>query len=255
MSDVHANPKALETALADAQGLGCEKYVLCGDVTGYGYDVVGAMKLVRERFDMVIMGNHDSVCAGFEPERECLTNPHYQLDVAQRSQLSADDLDWIRQLKHLHAKNGVAFAHGDFVCPAEWGYIIEDDEARLSFQAREERLMFCGHSHHAQIWRQSATGRVTSPHDRELMNPALVAESLVFKPDKDARYIINVGSVGYPRHDLCSSYGIYDSRAHTITVRRLPFDFKHYIESMVAHKIDIPDWLAMLLIAAMKHKT
>jgi predicted phosphodiesterase len=38
MSDVHANPKALETALADARGQGCERFVMLGDVTGYGYD-------------------------------------------------------------------------------------------------------------------------------------------------------------------------------------------------------------------------
>ena len=34
MSDVHANPKALETALADARRLGCGKFILLGDVTG-----------------------------------------------------------------------------------------------------------------------------------------------------------------------------------------------------------------------------
>ena len=38
MSDVHANPKALETALSDARRLGCGKFILLGDVTGYGYD-------------------------------------------------------------------------------------------------------------------------------------------------------------------------------------------------------------------------
>ncbi len=64
------------------------------------------------------------------------------------------------------------------------------------------------------------------------------------------RRCLNVGSVGYPRHDFCSSYVIYDTRSHTITIRRLPFDFKHYIELMVAHKIDIPDWLAVLLMSA-----
>ena len=38
MSDVHANPAVLETALADARALGCEKFVMLGDITGYGYD-------------------------------------------------------------------------------------------------------------------------------------------------------------------------------------------------------------------------
>ena len=40
MSEVHANPRALKVALEDARRLGCGKYVLLGDVTGYGYDVM-----------------------------------------------------------------------------------------------------------------------------------------------------------------------------------------------------------------------
>ena len=250
MSDVHANPKALETALADAHGLGCEKYVFCGDVTGYGYDVVNAMKLVRENFDLVLMGNHDSACAGLETKRECIINHNYHLDVAQREQLDADDIEWLRSLKHLHAKNGVAFSHGDFVKPDQWGYIIEDIEALLSFRARSERLMFCGHTHHAQIWQQTASGKLSTPHEKLLMDPATAPESLTFKPLKDASYIINVGSVGYPRHDFCSTYVIYDTRAHTIAIRRLPFDFKSYIQSMSANRIPLPSWLTQLLLAA-----
>lgn len=38
LSDVHANPAALKTALADARALGCEKFVMLGDITGYGYN-------------------------------------------------------------------------------------------------------------------------------------------------------------------------------------------------------------------------
>ena len=33
MSDAHANPKALETALADARKAHCGKFILLGDVT------------------------------------------------------------------------------------------------------------------------------------------------------------------------------------------------------------------------------
>ena len=62
MSDVHANPRALKVALEDARRLGCGKYVLLGDVTGYGYDVKTALSEVRKNFDVVLMGNHDSAC-------------------------------------------------------------------------------------------------------------------------------------------------------------------------------------------------
>ena len=58
---------------------------------------------------------------------------------------------------------------------------------------------------------------------------------------------MNVGSVGNPRNDLCASYAIYDSDAARVTIRRLPFGFKGYITEILAHEIDLPDWLGDLL--------
>ena len=36
ISDIHANPAALERVLADAKQFGAEKVVCAGDVVGYG---------------------------------------------------------------------------------------------------------------------------------------------------------------------------------------------------------------------------
>ena len=82
------------------------------------------------------------------------------------------------------------------------------------------------------------------------MRPAVRAESISFKMNPESRYIVNVGSVGYPRNDLCCSYGIYDAAIRRVTVRRLPFDFKSYIQAMLAHDINLPGWLYRLLLAA-----
>ena len=54
MSDVHANPAALEAALKDAHAQGCGRFVMLGDTTGYGYDVKTAITLVRSEFAMRI---------------------------------------------------------------------------------------------------------------------------------------------------------------------------------------------------------
>ena len=53
MSDVHANPRALKVALEDARRLGCEKYVLLGDVTGYGYVLDPPENIFRPMFSRV----------------------------------------------------------------------------------------------------------------------------------------------------------------------------------------------------------
>ena len=49
MSDAHANPRALTTALEDAAKFGCRKYALLGDITGYGYDVRTTLKTATEK--------------------------------------------------------------------------------------------------------------------------------------------------------------------------------------------------------------
>ena len=195
MSDVHANPKALETALADARGQGCERFVMLGDVTGYGYDAKTALDMVRGTFDAVLLGNHDSACAGLEPEWEVIANRNY------------------------------------------------------SIAARAERLLFCGHTHHAAVWELDGLA-LRARFEKRLFRPVEKAESVSLGLAKGRRYVINVGSVGYPRVDLCSTYAIWDTERSLVVIRRLPFDFKGYIDEMVSRKIDLPFWLVDLLMSA-----
>ena len=65
ISDIHANPPALERVLADAERCGAEKVVCAGDVVGYGPDPAGAIRILRERGIECAMGNHDAAVAGW----------------------------------------------------------------------------------------------------------------------------------------------------------------------------------------------
>ena len=250
MSDVHANPKALETALADARRLGCEKFILLGDVTGYGYDPKTTLEIVRRNFDVVLMGNHDSACVELEPEWEVRMNNNYDFDRKARELLSEEERAWLRGRAYQHEEAGFICAHGDFTQPKMWNYIIYEDAAERNFRFRDEQLMFCGHTHHAAIWELTGKGVCHPKLEHRFWQPAAKAESISFKLNPASRYIVNVGSVGYPRNDLCGAYGIFDADARRMTIRRLPFDFKSYITEMLDRKLDLPRWLCQLLLAA-----
>ena len=250
MSDVHANPKALDVALADARRLGCGKFILLGDVTGYGYDPKGALECVRKNFDIVLMGNHDSACTGLEPVWEVEVNANYDLDRQARELLTEEERAWLRGRSYLHKEEGFVCAHGDFTQPKMWNYILYGEAAERNFLARTEELMFCGHTHVAAIWERTAKGECRPKLGRRFMRPAAKLESVSFKMNPSSRYIVNVGSVGYPRNDLCCSYGIFDTATRRVTVRRLPFDFNSYILEMLDRKIRLPVWLLRLLVAA-----
>ena len=252
MSDAHANPKALETALEDARAAGCSRFMLLGDITGYGYDPKKTLDAVRRNFDIVLMGNHDSACSGLEPEWVVGHNINYRLDRKARSLLTDQDRLWLQSRSHLHVEDGFACAHGDFTQPRAWNYVTCREEAMQNFLSRTEGVMFCGHTHEAAIWELTGKGVCRRKFDARLGRIPETAESVSFTLNHASRYIVNVGSVGYPRHDYCSSYGMFDTDRRRIAIRRLPFDFKSYFIEMVDRNLQPPGWLCRHLFAVME---
>ena len=243
MSDAHANPDALERALGDARRRGCTRFVFLGDVTGYGYDVKAVLSLVRRNFSVVVMGNHDSACVGLEPSLEVLVNPNYDLDRDEGRTLDAEERRYLKSLPLTASEGGLLFAHGDFIEPGAWNYVFSIRDAALNFHFRSDGIMFCGHTHHAAVWELTDKGMVRPRLERRFSSPALRNETSTIRIRAGSRYIVNVGSVGYPRNDRCASYAIYDDEAKSISMRRLSFDFKDYVAKMLDHGIRLPRWL------------
>ena len=139
-----------------------------------------------------------------------------------------------------------AVTHGDFTRPQSWNYIASTESAVRNFLSREEPLLFCGHTHHAMIWEATANGVFREKFAKRFAHPAVKPQTISFQGG-GSRYIVNVGSVGYPRYDLCSCYAIYDSCTDKVIVRRLPFDFNSYVKAMLSRKMNLPGWLCSLL--------
>jgi len=250
LSDIHANPVALTGAVSDAMEQGCTRLMCLGDVTGYGYDSRACLRFVRDEMAVCLMGNHDSACVGMESEWEVSMNRNYRLDVRARCELDEDEQAWLRSRPYLHEEAGAVFTHGDFVSPRAWYYIFHPEDASRNFRVRTERLLFCGHTHQATVWEQDADGKVLQRGEDELGVPAVGdADTVTVSLAADARYIVNVGSVGYPRRDFCSTYVIWDTAEETVAFRRLPFDFKRYSRDLAEHDVPQPVWLNMLLDA------
>ena len=220
LSDVHANETALRAVLTDAQDFGADRVFCLGDVLGYGPDPVSALELVHDRAHVCLLGNHDAAVCGAMPVDD-FTPVAAAAVATHTSRLSSKAMAWLRTLPSVCEGPGFACAHGDFSDPDAFNYILDPEDAMPSWEARDEPLLFVGHTHQPGIYVLGASGE---PHRLEPMD---------FVVEDGKRYIVNVGSVGYPRSGACRSfYCIYDDSTRTVYFRSLPFDLEGYRRKM-----------------------
>ena len=239
ISDVHANEAALRAVLQDAADAHAERIVCLGDVLGYGPEPVQALELVYRRAHVCLAGNHDDAVAG-----RCATEDFTDFAAAaverHRAALAQEAVDWLRRLPHTcdflgdggQSAGAFACTHGDFSDPKAFFYVLEPEDALPSFHERAEPLLFAGHTHRPCVYELGPDG---TPVERP---PA----DFTLEPGR--RYLVNVGSVGYPRSGACRScYCIYDDAARRVSFRTLPFDLEGYREKMQGQGLDEAPWM------------
>ena len=238
ISDVHANPKALERVL-DQINSWAEKIVCLGDVVGYGPDPAGAVKLCCEACDAVVMGNHDAVVCGLHSDASM--SPHARECAARhREMLSKDDLDWLRNLPYVYEDNGIFAAHGVLSDPENFGYVGAIDEVGRELMAlakRDGRILFVGHTHAPACFEWDFKSPI-----RDLME-----KDLDLEVKKDCAYLVNVGSVGYPRVKTASTYALFDSGRGRIFGSATDIDLYEYSEDMKRVGLPVPGWIEPIL--------
>ena len=213
IADIHANPTALRRVFEDAESQGATAFVCLGDVVGYGPCPAETVELVRARCAFAIAGNHDDAVSG-RADASAFIDLAGDAVERHREALSAEALGWLRSLPHELEFGGARAAHGDFTDPSAFNYVETEDDARANFAATGAQLAFVGHTHRPGLFLTGASGRVyaVGPTDFEL--------------EDGKRYLVNPGSVGYPRESdgkCLSSYVIYDSDERTVTFRFLAF--------------------------------
>lgn len=213
ISDIHANRVALEAVMADAERIGVDSIVCLGDVVGYGPEPVACIELVRSRCAWTLAGNHDDAVSG-RREHSDFVDEAADAVVRHRAALSREDRSWLGDLPYVREGENWIAAHGSPVSPEEFGYVDDETSAKSVFDACPAQLIFVGHTHEPGLFVTGRSGRVyrLPPTDFSL------------EPHK--RYLVNVGSVGYPREagGVCrSSYVVYDSDENALVFRFLPF--------------------------------
>ncbi len=214
ISDIHANETALRSVIDDAASKGVEMFICLGDVVGYGPAPDETVTLVRETCAVTLAGNHDDAVSGrMDADRF--------IDLAQdaverhRESLSSGNLAWLKNLPYVCSDENFTAVHGDFTEPSAFNYIDGAGIAKENFAFTDSQLLFCGHTHEPGVFLVGGSGNVygLGPTD--------------FMLEEGKRFIVNPGSVGYPREKngkCVSTYVIFDSEERAVTFHELPFD-------------------------------
>ena len=221
ISDVHANAIALSAVLEDASSCGAKTIVCLGDVVGYGPEHESAATAIRETAAVTVAGNHDDAVSG-RIDASNFIDLAADAAFRHREALSERNLSWLRSLPHIYKNGSFHCAHGDFTSPETFEYVTDESEAAANFASTSAQLMFVGHSHVPGIFLTGASGRVYS------LAPA------DFTIEDGKRYIVNPGSVGYPRAEggICeSTYVLYDDVEKTVAFRRIPFTVRSVMQT------------------------
>jgi predicted phosphodiesterase len=101
-SDVHGNLEALQALLGQAERDKVDKFIMLGDLVGYGPDPGHCLREIREAADVVLAGNHDWGAIS-------LTDISYFNPLARaailwtRDHLAEREGEYLAQLPLLHA--------------------------------------------------------------------------------------------------------------------------------------------------------
>ncbi len=216
LSDIHANQQALEAVLEHAAG----RYDLpacLGDIVGYGADPAFAVAWVRSNVEALVRGNHDKASVGLE-DLEWFNPAARKSAMWTRSQLSLDDVEWIRGLPMGPVElAGFDLVHGSPLDEDE--YLVGVREASEVSAYLERPVSFFGHTHIQGGFMLHRNGV------KRLPRPAPPESELSLQLELDTCYLLNPGSVGQPRDgDPRAAYAIYDTDQRVITYYRVPYD-------------------------------
>jgi diadenosine tetraphosphatase ApaH/serine/threonine PP2A family protein phosphatase len=189
LTDIHSNLPALEAVLAAIDEAGIETRWCLGDVVGYGASPDECTRVVRERCDLSLVGNHDLAVTG-EISTDVFSASAAAAVEWTRANSDEQTISYLKSLKPENTEHDVALYHASPRDPV-WEYVLAVDQARECIAEQAERVSLIGHSHVA-LWFSDGEGAPGADGGAQ-------AEDGKELDLSENRWLLNPGSVGQPR--------------------------------------------------------
>lgn len=238
LSDIHANIQALEACLIHARAQKAQRFVVLGDLVGYGANpaaVVERIMLLTEEGALVIQGNHDAMA--ITPPTEIKTVGD-STAAWTHSQLSAVQRDWMASLPLTLQLGSALFVHASVNEPERWRYVYDQRAAKASLDAAatwaDVRYVFGGHVHLQTLYYRGAGDGLMVFHPQP---------GVAVPVPRHRQWLCTVGSVGQPRDgNTQAMYCLFDTERAQLTFHRVRYD--HYAAASAIRQVDLPEFFA-----------
>ena len=226
LSDIHGNREAFEAVLAAAQAAGAERFVVLGDIVGYGADPEWCAERAIELSAagaIVLRGNHDDAIGNASVSMNPTAT--FALEWTRR-QLGSATRAFLAALPFKAREGDCLFVHADASAPSDWNYVLDTSDAGEHLAACEARVSFCGHVHKPALYCTAVAGKVT------YFCP-VAATPVPLLPQR--RWLAVMGAVGQPRDgNPNAAFALYDTQSAMLRFMRVAYDIEKAAEKIRA---------------------
>jgi diadenosine tetraphosphatase ApaH/serine/threonine PP2A family protein phosphatase len=221
-TDIHSNLPAAEAVMNAIDEAGIEHRWCLGDIVGYGAQPDECVKLVRERCDLSLVGNHDLAVTGGIDTAVFSASAAAAVDWT-RQQAKEETIEFLKGLKPEDTSQEVGLYHASPRDPV-WEYVLAVDQAAECIEEQAHRISFIGHSHVA-LWfgisddrKLSEGGQAPAGHTIEMPG---------------GRWLLNPGSAGQPRDgDPRAAWLELDTDPWQVTYHRVEYEIDGAAEAI-----------------------
>lgn len=242
LADVHSNLEALTVVLEFFEEAGVEGYLCLGDLVGYGPDPEECVRRVAALPNLaVVAGNHDLAVIG-RADLQWFNQYARAAVLWTRGRLSAGSRLFLEGLAARLETGEFTLVHGTPRNPVE-EYLLSPEQFQDNVPFVKRWPLFVGHTHMPMLLRfaGSAGGKAEVLFLDERETTLARVPGGAFAP-----VALNPGAVGQPRdQDRRASCAVFDSKAGTFRVFRLPYDVPSVQAKIRA--AGLPEYLALRL--------
>jgi predicted phosphodiesterase len=217
-SDLHANLHALRIVLRYAKRRTIDRFVLLGDLVGYGANPNETLDLIRQLEPRTaVRGNHDRAC--ITPGSDFSFSLPARMAVSWTRGTLTEENAWFLEnlpMGPITVEEGdYTIAHGSPL--DEDDYLLHPREALLAFDGFSTQVCFFGHTH--------LPGGYELDDRAQCISPVAFEAGTWFQLREGCRYLINPGSVGQPRdRDARLSFMTFDPVHRRVKLHRMEYD-------------------------------